>query len=381
MARAWNYVLAMSQFHILRLGWIPVMAFRRGSRSMRGITRAVAVISLAGLLLLCWTAQSRSSADTAAATSRRFEFISIVHVPAVPEGAKELRLWVPLPYEEQYQSITNLKIESPVSYHIDRENEYGNRYAYFVVNADQAKTAFEIRISFHAQRLEHRVLLDGKSLGRDQPAIAPVRFLKPDRLVPTDGVIGDLSRQETAGATAPLDKARRLYDYVIATMHYDHDGTGWGRGDAVWACDSKHGNCTDFHSLFIGTARAADIPARFEIGFSLPTNAHEGAITSYHCWAQFYVPSMGWIPIDASEAWKHKELRDYYFGATDANRLKMSLGRDIRLNPPQKGEALNYFVYPYAELDGKPFADLKNEYSFRDDPASGAAAVTGTGNR
>ena len=45
-----------------------------------------------------------------------------------------------------------------------------------------------------------------------------------------------------------------------------------------------------------------------------------------------------------------------------------SMGGDIRLKPGQKGEPLNYFVYPYAELDGKPFSDLKNEYTFRDDP-------------
>jgi hypothetical protein len=80
------------------------------------------------------------------------------------------------------------------------------------------------------------------------------------------------------------------------------------------------------------------------------------------------VNGVGWIPVDASEGWKNKEKRDYYFGATDQNRVMFSMGRDIRLKPLQKGEPLNYFVYPYAELDGKPFSDLKNEYTFRDDP-------------
>src|SRR5215472_14431830 len=43
-----------------------------------------------------------------------------------------------------------------------------------------------------------------------------------------------------------------------------------------------------------------------------------------------------------------------------------SLGRDIRLKPAQKGDPLDFFIYPYAELDGKPASDsLKNEYSFR----------------
>lgn len=346
---------------------------------MKPKTSALAAILFAGLLSLGLVSRPARSADALDSPSRSFEFSSIVHVPAMPAGNKELRLWIPLPYEETYQSVSNLKIESPVAYHIDHEKQYGNRYAYLVVNAAKNKEPFDIRVSFHVQRFEHRVSLDGKNEPPDRPAIATARFLQPDRLVPINGVIENISQQETQGVTAPLDKAQHIYNYVIATMHYDHNGTGWGHGDAVWACDSKHGNCTDFHSLFIGMARAAGIPARFEIGFPLPTNAHDGAITSYHCWAQFYVQGIGWIPIDASEAWKHPEKHDYFFGATDDNRVKMSLGRDIRLNPPQKGDPLNYFVYPYAELDGKPFADLKNDYSFHDDPISNGASVTSTG--
>ncbi|MFY9804985.1 MAG: transglutaminase domain-containing protein [Candidatus Acidiferrales bacterium] len=348
---------------------------------MKKVTSAVAALLFAALLAMGLTPDRVHSDDPVVAPSRSFEFTSVVHVPALPGGSSELRMWIPLPYLEQYQTISDLTITSPVAYRIDREKEYGNRYAYIAVSAAKAKAPFDIRVSFHVQRFEHRVSLDGKRESPEQPAIATARFLQPDRLVPINGVIGNLSEQETEGVTVPMDKARHIYDYVIATMHYDHDGTGWGHGDAVWACGSKHGNCTDFHSLFIGMTRAAGIPARFEIGFPLPAGAHEGAITSYHCWAQFYVQGIGWIPIDASEAWKHPEKRDYYFGATDANRVKMSLGRDIRLNPPQKGDPLNYFVYPYAELDGKPFTDLKNDYSFRDDAAPAGGSTTSSGNR
>ena len=59
-----------------------------------------------------------------------------------------------------------------------------------------------------------------------------------------------------------LQRARALYDYLLATMRYDKTGTGWGRGDAEWACDSKRGNCTDFHSLFMSMARSQHIPSR-----------------------------------------------------------------------------------------------------------------------
>jgi transglutaminase-like putative cysteine protease len=46
----------------------------------------------------------------------------------------------------------------------------------------------------------------------------------------------------------------------------------------MWACDSKRGNCTDFHSVLIGMMRSSGIPARFEIGFPLPENKNEGDI-------------------------------------------------------------------------------------------------------
>lgn len=320
--------------------------------------------------------------DMQGVLSRNFEFHVVVHVPALPAGNHELRIWLPLPYEERYQAISNLKIETPVRYRIYHEPEYNNRYAYMVVDADKVKTPFDITLTFHAQRLEHRVELTPSAGSGGGSFLAPTqRFLQPDRLVPIDGQIGELSDQETQGALDPLEKVQKIYNYVIASMHYDHDGNQWGRGDALWACDSHHGNCTDFHSLFIGMVRAQSIPARFEIGFQVPPSAHDGPIASYHCWAQFYVSSIGWIPIDASEAWKHKELHDYYFGSLDQNRIMFSMGRDIRLVPAQQGEPLNYFVYPYAEFDGKVFSDLTNNYSFLDDGASPAEKNNTTAGR
>jgi hypothetical protein len=42
------------------------------------------------------------------------------------------------------------------------------------------------------------------------------------------------------------------------------------------------------------------------------------------------------------------------------------VGRDITLSPKQAGEALNYFVYPYVESDGKVHKDVRNEFAFED---------------
>ncbi len=302
------------------------------------------------------------------APGRNFEFTYLARIPVLPPGSKTLAVWIPLPQSDSYQTISGLKIESPFPYTTHRDPEYGNEYLYVQVPAGSVSSLEEVRLSFQVTRQEHRVDFDAHpssapSAGSDPSGLQ--RFLQPDRRVPLQGVIADLSAQETRGIQDPLEKARAIYNYVVATMRYDKSGTGWGNGDAVWACTSKRGNCTDFHSLLIGMLRSAGIPARFEIGFPLPVDKHDGSIPGYHCWAQFYVEPYGWIPVDASEAWKHPEKKNYFFGAHDDNRLQFTVGRDIRLDPPQQGDPLNYFIYPYAELDGKPFA-VESKFSFQD---------------
>ena len=218
--------------------------------------------------------------DLAPAASRSFEFTYTVTVPALPAASAPLRVWIPMPDHDAYQKISDLSIEAPVDHTIEQA-EFGDEFAVFVVNAQQASAPFDIVLRFHATRYEHRVpLATNTSLGvtgNGKPAdpetkLMLAHWLQPDRLVPTNGVIAELAQQNTVGATDTLDKAHKIYEYVVSTMRYDKTGEGWGHGDAIWACTAKRGNCTDFHSLLIGMMRASGIPARFEIGFPLPAD-------------------------------------------------------------------------------------------------------------
>jgi transglutaminase-like putative cysteine protease len=112
-------------------------------------------------------------------------------------------------------------------------------------------------------------------------------------------------------------------------------------------------------------AQASEIPSRFKIGFVIPSES-SGTIPGYHCWAEFYDGKKGWVPVDASEAWKHPELADYYFGARDGNRLLISTGREIRLVPAPANGPVNIFFYPYVEVNGKPIDGVRTEFRFRD---------------
>jgi transglutaminase-like putative cysteine protease len=220
--------------------------------------------------------------------SRAFEVECLTLVPPLPAGAQKLRVWIPVPQSGDHQRISDLKIESPAPYRIYQEPKFGDQYAYLELVPAKVATPSEIRMSFEATRQEYRAdLTDPPGSGAQPPGKANpeslAMWLQPDRLVPTDGIIGELSREHTKGVIQPLDKARAIYNYVVSTMAYDKSGQGWGRGDAVFACTVRKGNCTDFHALFIGMARAAGIPAKFEIGLPLPADKTSGEIPGYHC--------------------------------------------------------------------------------------------------
>ena len=174
----------------------------------------------------------------------------------------------------------------------------------------------------------------------ERPSSEELRlWLGPDRRVPIDGRIRSWAQETVAGELTDLDKARAIYDYAVTNLRYDKSGSGWGQGDIYWACDEKRGNCTDFHSLFIGFNRAVGIPAKFEMGFPIPLDRDRGEIAGYHCWSHFFVERYGWIPVDASEAHKQPDKREYFFGAHDENRVLFTVGRDLVL-PGMEGAGL-----------------------------------------
>lgn len=177
-----------------------------------------------------------------------------------------------------------------------------------------------------------------------------------------------LATEVTAGRKTTIDQAQAIYDHLLATMKYDKTIPGWGKGDTERACDIRAGNCTDFHSLFLSLARAKGIPSRFVIGFPLPSNgpAKDGQVKGYHCWAEFYVKGKGWIPVDASDASKSSDpaVRKYLFGNLDPNRVQVTMGRDLVLEP-RTAQPLNYFIYPHAEANGEEVGTAAVALEFR----------------
>jgi transglutaminase-like putative cysteine protease len=278
-----------------------------------------------------------------------FEFVYKVELPEMAESA---RMWLPIPITDDFQKIEIKSIEAPGKQTMLTEAEHGNQV--LMLDLEPSASGGKIEMRFGVERIEkasYAEALADRSL-----------YLKPDRLVPFNDELRALGAKAIEGKQTELIKARALYDHVIERMSYKKVGTGWGEGNAVIACDSRTGNCSDYHSYFIAIARAVGMPARFGVGAAIPSARDEGGISGYHCWAEVYADGKWW-PIDISEGDKYSNLATYYFGHHPANRIELSRGRDLVIEPGPVTGSINFLAYPMLEV-GKKAVRTKPKFSF-----------------
>lgn len=291
---------------------------------------------------------------------RHFQFTYHTLLSGFPETARQVRLWIPLASSRDGQKVIERKVSASAPYEIHAELLYGNEMLY----AEAAGPGVG-KIEF---KIYYEVEVDRSLLPSSSAPDEVEKFLKPSRLGVVNDVVKGKAKEATEGMASWREKAQGIYDYVLRHMTYDKTLPGWGKGDTMRACLLGRGNCTDFHSLFISIAHAAEIPARFKIGFTVPSEG-EGPIQGYHCWAEFFDDKKGWVPVDASEAWKNPRMKRQYFGNFDTHKFFLSLGRDISLMPKQDGEPVNIFITPYVEVDGKLLSEgeiaVQKDFYFR----------------
>ena len=312
-------------------------------------------------------AKTRREPAGAAEKSRDFFFSYNAVVTDVKPDAK-VRIWLPVPPTNEDQRVQFDAMDLPGRVQLGKETKYSNEVLYIEAAAGADGTV-PLSVTYRVKRLEVKSDAKSSKVAAEDAAL----FLKADAKVP----VGGKPLLLIEGKKLPGDQfqlARVLYNVVNDHMTYSKQGTGWGIGDSAWACDSRYGNCSDFHSLFISLARAKQMPAKFEMGFPLPDARGAGDIPGYHCWAKFKPEGRGWIPVDISEANKVKDknpgMVEYYFGNLTENRVAFSVGRDLTLVPKQAGPPLNFFIYPYVEVADQPYPGekVKRTFSFRDLP-------------
>jgi len=287
-------------------------------------------------------------------SSRRFEFTYEVSIENTP-AQKAMDIFIPLPVENSDQRIIESKIKSSITGMQKQESTHSNRYYHMTLPANEDNS---LKASFSWVVERNEVTANPEPLSEQER----IRYLDSDTLVPVgheilkpiQAEIHAMRANDSATATA-----RAIYDWIVDNVEYKKTGT----------CNERYGNCTDFHALFIALARSEGIPARFEIGFPVPADRTEGEIGGYHCWVQFYLPHQGWIPIDASEAAKHPEHRELFYGTHPADRIHFTTGRDLIISTATQNQPLNYFIFPHAEIDNAPAeVDMQTTFSYRELP-------------
>jgi transglutaminase-like putative cysteine protease len=322
---------------------------------MRGTIAATAAAGLLGLI--AWSPVSAEEIPRSALGPRIVGYTYEVTL-TVPPGAKLAEVAMPLPREDD-QNVLAIDLSGPGSVSV-RPLPSGDRMAFWRIEGPGESVV--VRQTGKVARRE----VHADTAHADGAVIDPAVFASALAASPSVQINDDvraIAQRETAGKDDVMARARALYDWVYGHMNYDKSVPGWGLGDVPYCLKVGKGNCTDFHTLFIALARANGIPARWNIGFPLAYGdgtAQQGdpvPVAGYHCWAEFFAPGTGWVPVDISEARKHPELHDYFFGTLSGNRILFSRLRDAPLALGDADRARNYFIYPVARVDGVEMSD------------------------
>ena len=202
-------------------------------------------------------------------------------------------------------------------------------------------------------------------------------FLRPTKLLPTNGIVKTTAAEITSGATTDLDKARAIYEWIVENTFRNPKTRGCGIGDIRFMLESRDlgGKCADLNALYVGLARAAGLPARdvygiriarSDLGYKSLGASSEKITKAQHCRAEVHIGGYGWVPADPADVRKvvleeppgHRPLHDEMvekararlFGSWEMNWMAYNFAHDVAL-PGSNGGAVGFLMYPQAETN------------------------------
>ncbi len=201
-------------------------------------------------------------------------------------------------------------------------------------------------------------------------------YTRATRLLPTDGIVRATALKATQGAKTDAQKARPIYDWVVANAWREPKTRGCGEGDIKTMLETGNlgGKCADINALFVGLCRSVGVPARDVYGLRLVPSAFgykelSGNPASLkgaqHCRAEVYLQAHGWVAMDPADVAKvmrletpewikrtdHAVVQPVYnrlFGGWEGNWVGWNTAHDVAL-PGSKEDRLGFLMYPVAE--------------------------------
>jgi transglutaminase-like putative cysteine protease len=212
-------------------------------------------------------------------------------------------------------------------------------------------------------------------------------FLRPTKLVPTDGIVKTKATEITSGAKTDVEKARAIYEWIVDNTFRNPKTRGCGIGDIRFMLESGDlgGKCADLNALYVGLARACGLPARdvygirvakSNLGYKSLGTSSETITKSQHCRAEVYLGGYGWVPVDPADVRKVvleeppgnrtldddmvKMARRRLFGSWEMNWVAYNFAHDVAL-PGSTGAPIGFLMYPHAETSGGSIDSLDPE--------------------
>lgn len=265
-----------------------------------------------------------------------------------PPKNRDISIWTPLPHDDYDQRVTGLTVTSSFPYRVTEETIFRNRMYFF--KTDRLNSGDRIVLKYNLYRKVSDTVEDRNE--------KPERYLEPSEWEKWDDNIARYTDSLAGKETDPVKIARKIYDALVDSLTYVHEACG--RGVSILTFEEKTGRCDEFHALFRSMLMYKKIPVKWEQGIAFPypsvikkKGEVEADCINSQSWLRFYIGNNRWMPVDLAEAKKRPDLRDFFFGRLVPNRIRMSAGRGMNLNPLQQSP-INTFPYTYAEADGLP---------------------------
>jgi transglutaminase-like putative cysteine protease len=126
-----------------------------------------------------------------------------------------------------------------------------------------------------------------------------VFYLRETPLTKPDVAIREFAEMTAGRFTSPLDQTHALLNAIPERLRFDTGATSATTVGAD-AFAAGHGVCQDFTHVFIGAARSLGLPARYVSGYlHKPGEVEQEA---GHAWAEAYLPDLGWVSFDPTNA-------------------------------------------------------------------------------
>lgn len=307
---------------------------------------------------------------------RRFEITTRVELPATGRGAQ---VWIPIPAisEAGWMEPGETRwTTSADTAGLGADPASGAMFLHAVWGEGGGAQVIELTSTVSAQS-RHADLSQPRDVA-PLPEAERARYTAPTALIPTDGIVKRTSEEITAGAEGDLQKARRIYDWIVKNTARNPETRGCGLGDVASMLEMGDltGKCADLNALYVGLARAAGLAARDVYGLRVAPSQFGykslGAETpdvtkAQHCRAEVFLDGHGWIAVDPADVRKvmleespgglplgHPKVvdaRETLFGAWEGNWIGYNFAHDVVL-PGAEAGPVEFLMYPQAEIDG-----------------------------